>query len=113
MLIPRLVDNIKNAVPLSLQGEEGLKTNPIHVSDVVRAIEAAIGTSGSHKYNIAGDEVLSLKQIAEIIGAQLKIEPTFTKQPQAAVDIIGDITKMKTTLITPRVKFEEGIKELL
>lgn len=113
MLIPRLVDNIKNHLPISLQGAEGLKTNPIHVSDAVRAIEAALEITGSHKFNIAGNEILSLKQIGETIGAALQIKPEFLFQPQPATNIIGDISKMKKMLVVPHVKFAEGIKDLI
>jgi UDP-glucose 4-epimerase len=113
MLIPRLVDNIRKNATITLQGKEGLKTNPIHVSDAVKAIEASFGVEGSHKFNIGGAEVLSLKQIAETIGLHLNIHPQFTLQPQPAGNIIGDISKMKNTLITPGVTFTEGIKDLL
>ena len=113
MLIPRLVDNIKNNIALTLQGEDGFRTNPVHVSDAVKAITAALTVEGSHKFNIGGNEVLSLKKIGEIIGTVLRVSPTFTNQPGPAMDIVGDISKMKQMLVTPVVPFAEGIKDLL
>ena len=113
MLIPRLVDNIKNKIPITLQEENGLKTNPIHVSDAVRAIESAFTVEGSHTFNIGGDEVLSLRQIGETIGTLLKIPAQFIMQDQPAKNLIGDITKLKSILTAPQIKFEQGIKELL
>lgn len=113
MLIPRLVDNIKKESAITLQGKDGLKTNPIHVSDAVKAIEAAFSVEGSHKFNVGGDEVISLRQICETIGQQLHILPRFVFQDKPANNLMGDITRMKTKLITPQIKFEEGIKDLL
>jgi nucleoside-diphosphate-sugar epimerase len=113
MLIPRLVDNIRNNRELTLQGNEGLRTNPVHVSDAVKAIHAAIDLKGSHKFNIGGAEVLSLRKIAETIGEACGIKPVFIQQPGTAGNIIGDISKMKTDLVMPEVSFAEGIKDFL
>ena len=111
MLIPRLIDNIKNAAPLMLQGENGIKINPIHVSDAVKAIIKAMTLQESDKFNIGGDEVLSLRQIAETIGNVFEKSPEFLIQDLPANNLIGDITKMKKYLHTPQINFVEGIKQ--
>ena len=113
MLIPRLVDNIRSGIPIILQGEEGFATNPVHVSDAVNAIEAALQINGSEKFNIGGNEVLSLKKITQIIGEQVAVSPAYTIQTNTARNIIGDITRMKDMLTVPRVNFASGIKDLL
>ena len=59
MLIPRLVDNIQNGIAISLQGDNGIKINPIHVADAVRAIQASLYLKGCHRINIAGPNILS------------------------------------------------------
>lgn len=36
MLVPRLVGSVARGKPIHLQGENGIRLNPIHVSDAVR-----------------------------------------------------------------------------
>lgn len=113
MLIPRLVDNIKGGKPISLNGTEGIKINPIHVSDAAKALAAILDTSGSHVINIGGAEILSLKQICSIIGQKLKKDPIFHITDTEAKNLIGDISKMSKLLYTPSIVFASGVEELL
>lgn len=113
MFIPRLVNSIKEGLPITLQGKEGIKVNPIHVNDAAQAVEAAISKSGSFKVNVAGSEILSLKSICDSIGSALNIEPKFIFEDKEPKHLIGDINKMERILIKPSVKFNQGIKELL
>lgn len=114
MLIPRLVDNILKGNPITLQGEEGLKTNPIHVTDACEALVHCLSVNGSHKINIAGPEVLSLKQIATIIGRKAGKHVVLHQQPNSTANhLIADIGKMKKLLCEPKVTFEEGVKDFL
>jgi nucleoside-diphosphate-sugar epimerase len=102
MLIPRLADNIQEGNPISLQGNEGIFLNPIHVSDAVSSVLAALELKGLHKINVAGPEVLSLKRISEIIGDKVGVQPIFrydtTNMPR---HLIGNIVNMKKLLTTP------------
>ncbi len=113
MLIPRLVDNIINSKPIILQGTKGIKINPIYVTDAVNAIEKCFLLKGSHKINIAGPDILSLSQIAKIIGNKVKKSPKFVLRNERANDIIGDIKKMSSILYKPEIAFEAGIEKYL
>ncbi len=114
MLIPRLVKSVAEEKPITLQGKHGIRMNPTYVSDAVAAIRRSLDLHGCHKINVAGPEVLSLRQIGEIIGKVLGIKPSF--QSQAGPDpqhLIGDISKMTEMLGPPAVRFEEGLKAYL
>lgn len=114
MLIPRLVDNIKNKRPVTLQGHNGISINPTHVSDVVQAITSAINLNESGKFNIAGPDTLSLRDICNIIGDRVNVEPIFVVDEAAkSNDLIGDINKMKESLWNPVVTFAQGIDSVL
>jgi len=113
MLIPRLVLNVRNNNPITLQGKEGIKINPIHVSDAARALFKILQTEGSQKFNIGGNEILSLKQIGETIGEQLNKEPVFLYDNNVANHLIGDIRKMKDLLASPQQGIKMGIEELI
>jgi nucleoside-diphosphate-sugar epimerase len=111
MLIPRLIDNVRNGVPINLQGEEGLRINPVHVSDSVHALKAALDLQGSHTINIAGPNVLSLKEIAEIVGLRFKKKPVFNYVDGEPTHLIGNIEAMQKLLYSPNISFEVGLNE--
>ncbi|MEO6683290.1 MAG: NAD(P)-dependent oxidoreductase [Ginsengibacter sp.] len=113
MLIPRLVDNIQNGIHLHLQGASGITINPTHVSDAVKAIKASLDLSGSHKINIAGPELLTMKEIVEVIGNLIQKQPQFILEEKEAKNLIGSITNMSEKLVKPQVKFKEGIKDFI
>lgn len=114
MLIPRLINNVKQGQPITLEGNNGLKINPIHAVDAAKAILAALKLKGSHTFNVAGPEVLSLREICESIGRVLAKKPQFViDDTKPEKQLIGDVTKMKDLLVTPSIRFEEGIKTLI
>lgn len=114
MLIPRLVESVKNKNKIILQGDNGIVINPIHVSDAATAIVNVIKLNSSDNYNIAGNENLSLKKIAEIISNYTNVEPVFDiKHNEESRNLLGDNSKMIKYLHNPLVKFEEGLKELV
>lgn len=113
MLIPRLIGNIKAGNPLTLQGPEGLRMNPLHASDAARAVEACLELTQSETLNVGGGEVLSLRRIAEIIGARVGVEPRFQVDAAASPrNLVGRIDKLSRLLGAPQVAFADGVAEL-
>lgn len=113
MLIPRLVNRVKNGETIQLDGSDGLRINPIYVDDAVAAIIASMSISESNHYNIAGSEVFSLKEICEIIGNIVSKKPVFEFKPNKAANLIADISKMEEKLVDPKLKFIDGIKKII
>lgn len=114
MLIPRLVDNIRDAKAITLQGEDGIRINPVHVSDAVRAIQAALDLHGCHRINVAGPDVLSLREICDSIGNKVGAKPIFQISTTASPgNLIADIESMKKLLVTPIKHFDEGVIDLM
>ncbi len=113
MLIPRLVDNVKNGIPISIDGQEGIKINPIYVDDAVSAIIKSLQLTGYHKINIGGAEILSLREIVNIIGKETNIAPKYIIKDSVPKNLIGDISKMNKLLTYPKVTLAEGIRSLL
>lgn len=113
MLIPRLVSSVMSGMPVTLQGSKGILINPIHVSDVVDAINHALELEGTHLINLGGPQVLSLREIGDIIGKQVGRAPLFTVESDSEPHhLIGDISKMKELLGAPSVPFSDGIVEV-
>ncbi|MGZ4036569.1 MAG: NAD-dependent epimerase/dehydratase family protein [Bacteroidia bacterium] len=112
MLMPRLIESVKTKKPITLQGKEGIKINPVYVEDAARTIVKIIETPGSYNVNIGGAETVSIKQLSELIGTQLNMSPVFEHQDTEVKNLIGDISKMKQ-LYSPVVSLEEAIKKLI
>ncbi len=113
MLMPRLVENIRRGIPVRLQGSSGITINPTHVYDAVRAIKASLSLSGSHKINIAGPELLTMKEIADTIGGIVLKQPQFIFEGTKARDLIGSTSDMSKKLVKPVTRFKDGIGDLI
>ena len=114
MLIPRLITNVREKNPISLQGSNGILLNPIHVSDAVSSVLAALELKGSHTINVAGSRVLSLKELSELIGEKVGVKPIFEYDLQSLPrHLVADITNMNRLLVTPRRFLNEGLDEMI
>jgi UDP-glucose 4-epimerase len=112
MLIPRLMENVLQNKSISLQGEEGIKINPIHVEDAALATYFAILKDNSAIYNISGPEILSLRSIANLMGNFYGISPVFSTLDGSPKDLIGDNAAMQQDLIVPSRKLADHLGEI-
>ena len=113
MLIPRLINNVQNNLPITLFGKEGIVINPIFVGDACDALISVQGTNGICKLNIGGNEELSLKSIVEIIGKVIEVSPIFKYVDAESNNLIGNIDKLKENYYSPEISFLEGIKKMV
>jgi len=113
MLIPRLVDSVKEGKKITLQGQNGIKINPIYVDDAVICIKNAVNLQGTHKINVAGKEVLSLRQIVETIEIAIDKKAIFEIQNQEAKNLVANIEKMENLLYKTTYIFSKTINELI
>lgn len=113
MLIPRLIANVQNGTPLSLQGENGMQFNPLHAADAAQALAASLTLSGHHTVNIAGPQTLNLRQAGEAIAAALGKEAQFSQSAGDAPCFVADTTRMRTHLSAPTIGFTEGVGSLV
>ena len=113
MLMPRLVRAVAAGEPVSLAGEDGMRLNPVYVDDAASSVVAALSLKGSAVVNVAGGEVLSMREIANLIGEAVNKVPLFRQTGEAGGgDVIGDIARMRTLLHAPGVDFRNGIKSI-
>ncbi len=110
MLIPKLVEKVRNSQSIHIAGEEGLYLNPIYVEDAARAIHKALTINTSEIVNIAGSEILSMRKIGEEIGQALCKEVRFEQATGPSVKLVGRIEKMTELLGKPSVSFSNGLK---
>lgn len=113
MLIPRLVESIISGKEISLNGENGIKINPIYVTDAANAISRILDLKGEHIINIAGNDIVSLKELCLIIGKVTAKEPIFKINDTVQNNLLADIEIMKKNLAEPVIILRYGIKNMV
>lgn len=113
MLIPRLINNVRSKNPVQLQGKEGIKINPIYIDDVGEVLEKMMDLNGSHKINIGGAEELSIKEICDIIGEVVSVDPIFEYVDGEPKNLLGSVGKMQHIFGSPQTSFKEGIQKMI
>lgn len=109
MLIMRLIESVKEGIPIILQGQEGLKLNPIYVDDAVRVFAKAIESTGAHIFNLAGPDILTLRRVVEIISEVCNKEAIFTIKNETPADYVGNNERVTKEFKQELTSFSEGI----
>jgi nucleoside-diphosphate-sugar epimerase len=112
-MIPRLIERIRDGEPVSLSPGGRPRMNPIHVDDAVRVLAAALELEGHHVLNVAGDEVVSVRELAELIGEAVGRDTVFEETSGgAAGDFVADTTRLHELLsIRPLIPLRTGLHE--
>lgn len=97
-LVPKLADRIRQRRVVHLHGDGHPSLTPVYIDDITCAIERAISSSYCGTVNIAGDRIVSVRELAEEIGRVLEIEPLFEETGEESTDVMGDNELMKQVL---------------
>jgi nucleoside-diphosphate-sugar epimerase len=113
-IVPRLFKNIAEGTPVQIYEGDAPRINPVYISDVVRMIMKLIRVPDQVTVNLAGDDVVSVRQLAAMIGAALGKDAVFSSRHDDSIsNLIGDNTKMKAECaIIPAVSLAEGISSV-
>ncbi|MFN8278922.1 MAG: NAD(P)-dependent oxidoreductase [Saprospiraceae bacterium] len=113
MLIPRLIDSVRYQREISMNGQNGFVFNPIHVHDAAKATILLSNLTGNHVINVAGPQVVNLRQVIQYIEEQLHLK-AFVNSDKNLPDscLLADITKLTDFGYTPGVNFNEGIRRV-
>jgi nucleoside-diphosphate-sugar epimerase len=106
-----IIGRIRAHEPIRVGADGGPRLNPIHVSDAANAFAAALDME-STTLNVAGPDVVSLRRIAEILGAALGIEPIFTEGPLEE-NLVGSIERLSAAGLAPLVGIEDGLRRMV
>ena len=114
MLMPSLIEKVRSGEELTVQGAEGLRINPIHVADAVRAFEPALELSEYGVFNIAGDETVSTRELIALIEQEVGRPAVVASTDGTPTDLVAANQRMKDVLgVTPRISLAEGIRSML
>ena len=113
MFLPNIINKIKSSSSVSLDGENGIFINPVHVEDVARAIINVINNGGPKTINAAGPEVLSIKEISNLVGELLHTQPIFEINPKQSINLVADSKKFEQVVGQELISASNGITKLL
>jgi nucleoside-diphosphate-sugar epimerase len=112
-MIPRLVARVANGEPITLSAGGRPRMNPIYVDDAIRLLVEAVDREGHHVLNVAGDETVSIRELAELIGETLDREPVFEEGSAASGDLVADTTRMHELFsLRPLTPLRDGLRRL-
>lgn len=111
MMVPRIFDRVKGLQPIQIQGEEGLRFNPIHAADAAEATIMASIQNELKVSNIAGPEVISLKAMSTYFAQHLGVEPVYEYTQGTDVSIVAD-TSVMTRFYTPRKHLNDSFSDI-
>jgi UDP-glucose 4-epimerase len=111
-LIPALIDRVRDRRPVTLNNGGRPRGNPIYIDDVVRTIEMALELEGHYTVNVGGDEIVSIADLARLIGEAVDGKPLFEEGPGGAGgDVVGDTSRMHELFsLRPLVSLSEGLR---
>lgn len=108
-LIARLLQNVRNGVPIHLARGVGPSLNPIHVEDAARATLAVLNCASPTTVNIAGPDVANLATIVGQLGQLVGREPMCEARPEAPQDYVADTRVMSDHLGVSAIDLKLGL----
>jgi nucleoside-diphosphate-sugar epimerase len=114
MLIARLAEQIVRGEEIVVDGDPGLRINPLHVDDMVRVFEPALTGSLSGVVNVAGPDAVSVSALVALLGEAIGIEPVVRHTPASVDgDLVAATDRMRLELgVTPQVGLAEGVRRV-
>ena len=113
-MIPRVIGRVRDGRPVTLNDGGRPRMNPIYVTDAVRAVVAALDLDTSAVVNVAGDQVVGIREIATLAGEALGRGPVFEDGGPAGGDLVADTTRFHELFgLGPLVTPADGIRRMV
>jgi len=111
LLVSRLANSILANEEIVIDGDPGMAMNPIYVDDAAAAVESALGLAEQATINVAGDEVVRVRELVELLAAELGREARIRPGGPAPGDLIAATTLMQELLaVSPQWGLDRGLK---
>jgi nucleoside-diphosphate-sugar epimerase len=114
MLIPTLAARVAARQEVVIEGDPGLRINPIYVDDATRVFEPALTSDAAGTFNVAGEEQVTITELVGLIGDAVGEQPRLRHEAaQVAGDLVADATRMRDELrVQPQVPLADGLRLL-
>jgi UDP-glucose 4-epimerase len=111
LLVSRLANRILAGEEIVIEGDPGMAMNPIYVDDAAAAVEAALGLSEQATINVAGDEVLRVRELVERLAEALGRKAQIRPGSAAPGDLVADTSLMRSLLgVRPEIDLDHGLR---
>jgi UDP-glucose 4-epimerase len=115
-LVRSIFHGVNDETEFKLNDGKGTVITPTYITDAVSAILlllTAAKTNSYNIYNLAGDEAVSFKALAEKIGILLGKKPRFLDMPEPATYLLGSAATLRERLgWRPRIMVDEGLQQM-
>jgi nucleoside-diphosphate-sugar epimerase len=114
MMIATLADRVRRGEEIVVDGDPGLRVNPVHVDDAVRVVEPALIRPVSGVINVAGPDELSVSALVDLLGVASGVAPVLRHNASKRDgDLVASTDRMRRELaVTPAIGIEEGVRRL-
>jgi nucleoside-diphosphate-sugar epimerase len=115
MLISSLARKVLAGEPITIEGDPGIRINPLYVDDAVRVLERTLQHDASLLCNVAGHETVTISDLVHVLGDIVGRAPAIEHIPaDHNGDIVGDTKRMEEELgVTPRVSLHDGLSQVV
>jgi nucleoside-diphosphate-sugar epimerase len=115
MMVPSLLGRVLDGQEIVIEGDPGLRMNPIYVEDAVSVFEPALRLEHSDLFNVAGDEAVTLTELVSTMAEVAGREALVTHAPAGPPgDLVGDNAKMKSVLgVVPQTSLRDGLSAMV
>jgi UDP-glucose 4-epimerase len=111
LLVARLAAKILAGEEIVIEGDPGMAMNPIYVEDAAAAVEAALGLPEQATVNVAGDEVVRLRELVERLAGAMGSEVRIGTGGDSPGDLVADTSQMRSLLrVRPEVDLDRGLR---
>ncbi len=94
-LIPRMIESVRQEIPVSLSRGGEPRINPIFVDDLVTILAQALVGDRTYTVNLAGPRVVSMRSLARLIGDAVGKKPTFVEADnKTGGNLVADTRRM-------------------
>lgn len=114
-LVPELIRRVHDDVPILLaENSDGIHLTPTFIDDIVEVILTSVKYAWTETVNVATPETLTIRQIANIIGKELGVQPKFEIVNTPPMDIVPDLSRLASRFQLDRfTRFEEGLRKTI
>jgi UDP-glucose 4-epimerase len=114
MLIPTLAGRIAGREEVVIEGDPGVRINPIYVDDAVRVFEPALTSSATGTFNVAGEEQVTITELVGLIGDAVGERPRVRHEAaHVEGDLVADVARMRDELsVRAQVLLVDGLRSL-
>lgn len=120
-LVPMIADAVRSnrevyvdRNPTDDEDLDGLRVSLIYIDDLAKAMLKLLETRKCHVVNLAGSEAVSVRRLANVLGASLGVAPRIAVSSKYRdADFIADVGVYKRLLGPPQTCLEEGVARVL